>query len=528
MPAPEKDRQAAHKATVYGAIEEIGIGWQQFYTLCLAGGIFIVEGALLVIAGIVVRTLEVRWGHSLAHTTLLVTGLFIGITFGTICGGFVSDTQGRRKVIVQSYGGTLVCVLLCVAGMHWVYLFFSNILLGFFFGYGVPAANTLVCETCPVAHRSNMVCSAAMCFALGQLVAGAIVYIVSPYMDYEELNWRTMTALSAIIPATYGPLAYLYLIESPSWLLVNGRTTEAYDTLQTMARRNNVKLNMETAANAAPRHSVQSHTKTSEPSDEHTTPRPGGGTCGWFNKMWEKRISQLFTPKYKSTTIILAFVTFSSNFSYYGMIYVLPDTFVELLVILEEDPSQTHLSPALALMLSALFEIPGILLAIMLSNTVSRRTSLSTAFSVTSISAISLVYASSHDSHAFVLTSMAAFAGKLFIAAAFILGYLYLLEVYPTSFRATGLAFSMSVGRLGAFLIPIVAETIMGFMGSSIYVFCVIGAVSCCAAFLTLFLPYDTRNDEELPMGKCDDDVNTPLIPRQGGSDLSSLMVKKE
>merc|ERR1719198_109238 len=49
---------------------------------------------------------------------------------------------------------------------------------------------------------------------------------------------------------------------------------------------------------------------------------------------------------------------------------------------------------------------------------------------------------------------IAVFCVKLFIASVFIVVYLYLLECYPTKFRATGLAFCMVVGRLGAFACP--------------------------------------------------------------------------
>merc|ERR1719247_2977190 len=46
------------------------MGLAQFETLLLAGGVFLMEGCLLVIASIVVRTLEVRWGNSIVVRTL--------------------------------------------------------------------------------------------------------------------------------------------------------------------------------------------------------------------------------------------------------------------------------------------------------------------------------------------------------------------------------------------------------------------------------------------------------------------------
>ena len=87
--------------------------------------------------------------------------------------------------------------------------------------------------------------------------------------------------------------------------------------------------------------------------------------------------------------------------------------------------------------------------------------SLAISFAVVSISCISLVAASQRKTHAIVLTSLSAFSGKLFAASMYILCFLFVLEAYPTAMRSSGLAFCMTFGRMGAFVIPIVAEVVV-------------------------------------------------------------------
>merc|ERR1719207_478651 len=447
------------------------MGLAQFETLLLAGGVFLMEGCLLVIASIVVRTLEVRWGNSMFETTMLATSMFLGVSLGCMTGGLIADRDGRRPAILVCYCGSAIFVLLSVGGMNLIYLVFSNMCLGFFFGYGVPAANSLIAECCPTSFRPNLVCSAAI-----------IVWCVSPYLEYEKLNWRILSAAGCVPIMFFAPLAYLRLSESPMWLWVSGSPKRAKEALRLLASRNGVTLG------ADRRKRSESHLYVVQ-SDEDQENNEMDGRQGIY-----ERVMSLFIPRYRTTTIMLVIIAFASNFCYYGMIYVLPETFAELMLLLEEDPDTEkglHLSPALSLMLSALFEIPGVLLALMLTNTVRRKTALTISFSILSIAAIAMVSASAHRKHAVVLTSLAAFLGKLFVAAAFILVYLYIVEVYPTSVRSSGLAFCMTMGRLGAFVVPLTAELSMHLANTSFYFFAVLGIAGGVAAVACLFVPLE-------------------------------------
>merc|ERR1719359_1981120 len=72
------------------------------------------------------------------------------------------------------------------------------------------------------------------------------------------------------------------------------------------------------------------------------------------------QVLQVLQPPYRTTTLIMTYVTFASNFAYYGMIYGLPRTLqAEAAAQLHEHPhTRLSWSPAAGVFFSAVFEIP--------------------------------------------------------------------------------------------------------------------------------------------------------------------------
>merc|ERR1719281_1972176 len=86
------------------------------------------------------------------------------------------------------------------------------------------------------------------------------------------------------------------------------------------------------------------------------------------------------------------------------------------------------------------------------------------------------------------------FGAKMFIASGFIIGYLFLLESYPTVCRATGLAFCMVLGRVGAFICPFLYDGLVMFNVHYAWFFVCMALAVTLAAFLTPILPRETKD----------------------------------
>merc|ERR1719460_878022 len=181
------------------------------------------------------------------------------------------------------------------------------------------------------------------------------------------------------------------------------------------------------------------------------------------------------------------------------MIYGLPDT-------LKKAQAEHHSniwSPAAGVFFSAVFEIPGVFIAILLGTTVGRKMNMTISFGCTafSLACVIWVMSSGRLENAGLL---AVFSVKLFIASVFIIVYLYLLECYPTKFRATGLAFCMVIGRLGAFACPFLYDGLVIFGIHHMYFFIIMGVLVTVAGIVSLLLPYETKDaqlmDDDVPV----------------------------
>merc|ERR1719410_689647 len=115
---------------------------------------------------------------------------------------------------------------------------------------------------------------------------------------------------------------------------------------------------------------------------------------------------------------------------------------------------------------------------------------------------------------------LSVFSVKVFLACGLIIMYLYLLECYPTKFRATGLAFIMVLGRIGAALVPVLYDSLDAADVGNRGFFLMIAASAAIASFACCFLPYETRDtvlEEVAPPGTCTPVAEyTPLMTLRG------------
>jgi MFS family permease len=495
------------------AISQIGPGPYQLVVLLLGGGVYMAEGSLLLMLSVIAKSLIARWKLSALFAGAMVSIIFCGLLFGTIAGGFLCDRYGRRPAILVTYGGITIFLIVSLLAPDILLLIGAKFMLGVSLGFGVPASNALVCESCPSSHRSNVYSMTMVLFSLGQMYTAVVIWFMSPNIDHDELHWRMMLSVATMLPLILWILSYFFLLESPHWLLFMQRYSEAKAVVIAMATYKGTVLPREieemTDIIQTPHHSEvgspdRSLSELSEESDAKCC------TMTVDEKAWNSffdnihlvvqgiktdmsHLGELFSDKFYTTTVLMSYIAFVSNFAYYGMIYGLPDT------LKREQQSQVHpeahWSPAAGVFFSAVFEIPGVFLAMVLGMTVGRKVNMVITFGGTGLALGIVTYVLWKNKLANE-GLVAVFLVKLFISAAFIVVYLYLLECYPTKFRATGLAFCMVVGRLGAFACPFLYDGFI--MGGLHYVwFFVCMLVLVVAAAITAnFLPYETKDSQ--------------------------------
>jgi MFS family permease len=510
------------------AITLIGPGPYQLIVLCLGGGVYTAEGSLLLMLSVIAKSLIIRWKLSALFAGAMVSIIFAGLLVGTILGGFLCDRYGRRMPILVTYFGMTTFLFASLLSPDVLLLITAKFMLGVSLGFGVPAANAIVCESCPSSHRSNVYSMTMVLFSLGQMYSACVLWVMSPQIDHLELQWRWMLMLAAMLPAILGVLSYFFLLESSHWLIAQGRFSEAQAVVVAIAQYKSLSPeliedltdSMVSPALAPAESPPIEDTVEHSSSDRDIRAKWWLNIRGFLGAFVEdfERVKQLFSEKFLRTTLLMSFISFVSNFAYYGMVYGLPDTLKK-----ESESGPSNLwSPAAGVFLSAVFEIPGVFIAILLGTTVGRRLNMTISFGLTALALFGLIYVM-HRGELDNVGLAAVFGVKLCIASVFIVVYLYLLECYPTKCRATGLAFSMVIGRMGAFGCPFLFDGLELLHFDYLWFFGVMGFLVSLAGVASFALPYETKDSQLM-----EDDVpaNEPLLDVE--SSRSPVMAERK
>jgi MFS family permease len=456
----------------------------------------------------------------------MVSIIFFGLLAGTILGGFLCDRYGRRMPVLVTYGGITVFLVASLMSPDILLLMGAKFMLGVSLGFGVPAANAIVCESCPSSHRSNVYSMTMVLFSLGQMYSAIVIWSMSPELDHDSLHWRMMLGLSTLMPLVLFAFSYFFLLESPHWLLAQQRYSEAKEVVWKMASYKgtvpeDIFEELTASLVSPPLSPEQMQALPEEEQDSRMCCSPAQRKEIWTvldgvgSALKEDfgRFGHLFNQKFFTTTCLMSFISFVSNFAYYGMIYGLPDT------LKKEQPenSKELWSPAANVFFSAVFEIPGVFIAILLGTTVGRKMNMTISFGCTTL-ALAAVIKVLHKGDMEGFGLVAVFCVKLFIASVFIVVYLYLLECYPTKFRATGLAFCMVIGRTGAFACPFLYDGLDLLGIHHMWFFIVMATLSFLAAITSLLLPYETKDSQLM-----EDDVPVvdPIMTPRGGQAIT-------
>lgn len=326
---------------IQDVIDSLGFGRAQIQALILGGGTYAADGAELLLIGAVTKAVSKEWDLQAFDRGIIVSVVFVGTLFGNVVSGVMGDSHGRRLPILLSEVGIFVFSITSAFAWDVWSLALSRLLVGFAFGIGVPAWNTLGGEICPTSLRLLMSALSQCLFPIGEIYSAFLIYLQDPLM--RDLNWRSLLLLGAIPAGILFIFTYTSLNESPRHLAATGRHSEAKKVLQDMAMRNS-KLDCVLDYNP-----------------------PLGGTSALQVSGWELvfgKLAAVFTSRLVYSTLVLCFSAMTLNFLFYGGLYAFPQVLPEL---------ELPVDPAVNLIIGACFEIPGYLLCMCLGDRITRK-----------------------------------------------------------------------------------------------------------------------------------------------------------
>ncbi|KAK7843770.1 organic cation/carnitine transporter 7, partial [Quercus suber] len=389
----------APKYTVEEAIAAMGFGKFQILVLAYAGMGWISEAMEMMLLSFVGPALQSAWDLSSNEESLITSVVFAGMLVGAYTWGIVSDKHGRRKGFIITATVTGGAGFLSALAPNYTSLIILRCLVGLGLGGG-PVLSSWFLEFIPTPSRGTWMVIFSAFWTLGTILEASLAWVVMP-----RLGWRWLLALSSL-PSSLLLIFYRVTPESPRYLCLKGRTTEAIDVLEKIARMNGTELPCGTLVSD---HQIELQEKSNDPSEDANllSPRTENATHKGIDSNIGG-ISSLFvllSPKLVRSTLLLWVVFFGNAFSYYG------------LVLLTSELNNGN-----------------------------------TMFFLCCFCLLPLVF---HQPEG--LTTGLLFGARICITATFTIVYIYAPEIYPTSVRTTGVGIASSVGRIGGMLCPLVA-----------------------------------------------------------------------
>ncbi len=176
----------------------------------------------------------------------------VGCIFGAAFAGAISDSIGRKKLLVIS----AVFFLVSAFGTALPRNLTVFIIFRFLGGLGVGAASMTspmyIAEISPARIRGRMVSVNQLAIVSGFLVVYFVNYHIALGRSGDwlvQMGWRWMFASEALPAAALLLLAF-FVPESPRWLTKNGRTAEATSILTRIDGPTHAQVEMKAIANA--------------------------------------------------------------------------------------------------------------------------------------------------------------------------------------------------------------------------------------------------------------------------------------
>uniref|UniRef100_A0AAY4BKS4 Proton myo-inositol cotransporter n=1 Tax=Denticeps clupeoides TaxID=299321 RepID=A0AAY4BKS4_9TELE len=167
---------------------------------------------------------------------LLVSSAVAAAALSAQAGGFLNGLFGRRVCILLasflfSAGGVVLS-----AAPNRETLLVGRLVVGLGLGIGSMTVPVYIAETSPTQLRGQLVTVNTLFITAGQLVAS----IIDGAFSYLQHNgWRYMLGLS-VVPAVLQFLGFLFLPESPRWLIQKGLTQKARRVLSQIRGNQNI------------------------------------------------------------------------------------------------------------------------------------------------------------------------------------------------------------------------------------------------------------------------------------------------
>jgi len=433
------------KATISEIVDNLGVTKYTWTVYFLVGLALLFDGFDYMIVAYTMPQMAKEWALTKIQTGSLSSWSVIGLIFGGVVSGLISDAFGRKKTLIGFVALYSVLTLPIYFATSFEMFAVLRVLCGIGIGSCIPIALTTMAEVAPTKNRGYFISSVMSFYVGGWVLAGIVaIYVVPTY------GWRVCYLIGGL-PLLYCLLLAFKLNESAHWLLGKGREKESLEVIN----------KMEIAANRAPIERA-----------------PG---CLIVPPAMKKvGVSAIFSPEYRKVTITIWILYFFGTLVVYGTAGWLPTLLVGKGYGLIKGYSFA--------ILQNIFGMIGGLATGYMCDIVGRRKNVIFGWIITAAAVMLLGY-STNQWQVVVCSVLVGFSINWAISGT----QPIMAEAYPTEFRNTGVAWAQAFGRVGGFIGPIGAGVIQQFGGGFTATFVYFAVPSVLAALVAYFFVVEKK-----------------------------------
>jgi putative MFS transporter len=440
---------------IVARLERLPTSWWQVKARIIVGVATFFDAFDALAIASVLPVIVPLWKLAPAQIGFLISAGFLGQLAGALLFGWIAERYGRMTAMIWSIALFAVMSLVCALAWDYTSLLVFRTIQGIGLGGEVPVAAVFISELAKAQGRGRFVLLYELVFPIGLVAASLVGLWVVPH-----LGWQYMFVVGAL-PALLALVLRRLLPESPRWLAVRGRNSEAQAAMALIE----TETQKATGRPLPPVKPVVS-----------TLDKPAS-------------ISDLFGPLYLRRTLVVWVIWFSAYFVNYVLSIWLPTVYRTVFQL----PLDVSLRYGLITQAVGLI---GTLICALSIDYVGRRPWFAVAFAAATIALGALAMFPNPTAEQ-VLTCMT--IAYFFVSTINIGVYLYTPELYPTRVRAFGVGTATAWLRFASMLGPTAVGMMIGARLTPAQipdlpkVFLAFGAVAAIAAVITALFAIETK-----------------------------------
>jgi len=430
-------------------IDEQPFSQYQFLVAALCGMIVFIDGFDAQVMGPVLPVLSAQLHVSRPVLGSVISSGTFGMMFGALLFGPLADRFGRKPVLIAcalTFGiGSLITATATTVSQFMVYRVFT----GFGMGGAMPNAIALTSEYMPKRSRNAAVMTMFCGFSFGSAVANWTVAAL-----IRNYGWQSIFLVGGSIPIVVAILLIALLPESIRFLVLKG------------GHRAQVSSYLKRIAPIVP-----NVDELVVGPDEHQA----GSSFS---------VGQLFTHSRAFVTSMLWVMFFLNLLNLWFLNNWLPTIM-----------NDAGLKVETASIITSLFQIGGLVGALLLAGLVGRKLTFGMLAATYLVSAL-FIFLIGNAGASIPFLVLTVFASGMGVIGAQTISNAMAADYYPTAIRATGVGWSLGIGRIGSILGPILGGFLLSYGGTARHVFWAAAIPALIATFAALALAVSLKKKE--------------------------------